>query len=60
MSKKEKVKKEDVEKENKFIQIIKKKWLIEGTTTLALVSIIIAAFICLNIFMHNLQTSINL
>ncbi len=55
MSKKEKVKKEDVEKENKFIQIIKKKWLIEGTTTLALVSIIIAAFICLNIFMHNLE-----
>lgn len=53
MSKKEKIKKEDIEKENKFIQIIKKKWLIEGTTTLALVSIIIAAFICINIFVQN-------
>lgn len=49
------IKTENKEKENRFIQIIKKKWLIEGTTTLALVSIIIAAFICLNIFMHNLE-----
>ena len=55
MSKKEKTKKQDIEKENKFITIIKKKWLIEGTTTLALVAIIIAAFICLDIFMHNLE-----
>lgn len=53
--KKEKIKKEDIEKENKFITIIKKKWLIEGTTTLALVAIIIATFICLNIFIHNLE-----
>ncbi len=55
MSKKEKNKKEEIEKENKFIQIIKKKWLVEGTTTLALVAIIISAFICLTIFMQNLE-----
>lgn len=55
MSKKEKIQKQDIEKENKFITIIKKKWLIEGTSTLALIAIIIAAFICLNIYMQNLD-----
>ena len=65
MSKKDKKQKDNVEnkmkknenevKENKFIQIIKKKWLVEGTTTLALVAIIISAFICINVFMHNLE-----
>lgn len=55
MSKKEKIKKEKIENENKFISIIKKKWLKEGITTLALVSIILAAFICLNVFMQNLD-----
>ena len=54
-NKNEKIKKEDIEKENKFITIIKKKWLIEGTSTLALVAIIISAFICFNIFMQNLE-----
>ena len=49
------IKSENEEKENKFIQTIKKKWLVEGTTTLALVAIIVAAFICLNIFMQNLE-----
>ena len=49
------IKAENEEKENRFINIIKKKWLVEGTSTLALVSIIIAAFICLNIYMQNLE-----
>ena len=42
-------------KENKFIQIIKKKWLINGTSTIALIAIILAAFIALNVFVQNLD-----
>ena len=55
MRKKDKIKEEKDKNENKFIQIIKKKWLIQGTTTLALIAIIICAFICINFFMHNLE-----
>lgn len=41
--------------ENKFVQIIKKKWIINGTLTFLLVAIIIASFIALNFFMQNLN-----
>lgn len=41
--------------ENKFIHIIKKKWLIKGTSTVALIAIIIAIFIALNVFIQNLD-----
>lgn len=57
MRKKDKVKQENEKSENKFVQIIKKKWLIQGTTTLALVAIIICVFICINVFIHNLELS---
>jgi len=40
---------------NKFIQTIKKKWLIDGTKTTILVLIIIAAFIAINIGMQALD-----
>ena len=36
-------------KPNKFIEIIKKKWLINGTKTLILVLLIVAIFLGLNI-----------
>ena len=56
--KKEKNKEKNKEKKNnKFIRIIKKKWLINGTTTIALVAIIIAAFIGVNVLMQNLDLS---
>ena len=49
-------KKEKNEKEpNKFIQTIKKKWLIDGTSTIILIAIVIAAFICINMLMQNLE-----
>lgn len=32
------------EKQNKFIEIIKKKWLVDGSKTFLLVAIIIAIF----------------
>lgn len=54
----EKVKKEKVKKEkqpNKFIEIIKKKWLVDGTKTFLLVAIIIAVFIGINILMQKLE-----
>ncbi len=57
-NKKEKVNKEKVNKEkkiNKFMDIIKKKWLINGTRTLFLVIIIIAVFIAIDIVMHKLE-----
>lgn len=41
--------------QNKFIQIIKKKWLIKGTTTIILFAIIIAIFIALNVFLQSLD-----
>lgn len=48
-----KVKKEG--KVNKFIEVIKKKWLIDGTKTFILIAIIIAIFIGINLFMQKLE-----
>ena len=42
-------------KPNKFIETIKKKWLIDGTKTTILVLIIIAIFIAINIGMQQLE-----
>lgn len=42
-------------KSNKLIEIIKKKWLINGTMTCLLVAIIIAIFITINIGMQKLE-----
>ncbi len=54
--KKEKIKKDKTTKKpNKFIEIIKKKWLIKGSTTLLLVAIIVAVFIAINVLMQNLE-----
>ena len=41
-----KIKKE--RKGNKFLDIIKNKWLIKGTTTLLLVAIVIACYLLIN------------
>lgn len=57
VSKKE-TKKQKTEKEkkpNKFIEIIKKKWLIDGTKTTLLILIIIAIFIGINYGMQALE-----
>ena len=43
------------EKQSKFVSTIKKKWLIDGTRTIILILIILAAFIGLNILMQNLE-----
>ena len=43
------------EKQNKFIEIIKKKWLVDGSKTFLLVAIIIAIFIGVNILMQKLE-----
>lgn len=43
------------EKLNKFIEVIKKKWLIDGTKTTILILIIAAAFIGINIGMQKLE-----
>ncbi len=40
---------------NRFVEIIKKKWLINGTKTIILVSIILAIFFAINIIMENLD-----
>ena len=53
-NKKEKKEKKD-KKPNKFIQTIKKKWLIDGTKTFILVIAIIVIFIAINILMQNLE-----
>ena len=57
--KKEKVSKIKTDKKekkpNKFIQTIKKKWLIDGTKTLILILAIIAICIAINILMQNLE-----
>ena len=61
--KEKKLKKEDKKttkvvkdsKENKFIEIIKKKWLVDGTKTFILIAIIIAIFIGINLFMQKLE-----
>jgi len=51
-----KMKKEKSEKgPNKFIETIKKKWLIDGTKTFILVLIIVAIFIGINILMQKLE-----
>ena len=42
-------------KPNKFIEIIKKKWLIDGSKTLILVLIILAIFFGINILMQELE-----
>ena len=61
--KEKKLKKEDKKttkvvkdsKENKFIEIIKKKWLVDGTKTFILIAIIIAIFIGINLSMQKLE-----
>lgn len=49
------VKKEKSEKKNRFLQIIKKKWLINGTRTFILIAIIVLAFIAINYGMQKLE-----
>ena len=54
--KKEQKKQDKKEKApNKFIQTIKKKWLIDGTKTTILVLLIIAVFIAINLGMQALD-----
>lgn len=53
--KKEKAKKD--KKPNKIIELIKKRWLINGTKTFILVAIIIAIFIAINYGMQALELS---
>ena len=59
---KEKMKKEKKEKKtnkekkpNKFMQIVKKRWLINGTKTTILVLVILAVFFAINILMQQLE-----
>ena len=52
---KNKTKVEKEKKPNKFIETIKKKWLVDGTKTCILVAIIIAIFIGINIGMQKLE-----
>ena len=52
---KKKNKENKEKKPNKFIETIKKKWLINGTKTFILVLIIIAIFIGINILMQKLE-----
>ena len=42
-------------KENRFLQIIKKKCLIDGTTTFLLIAVIIALFIAINMWVQSLE-----
>lgn len=49
--------KEKEKKPNKFIEIIKKKWLINGTKTAVLVLLIIAIFLGINYGMQKLELS---
>ena len=58
MPKEKKAKKEKVKKDketSKFVQKIKKKWLINGTKTLILVLLIIAVFIAINVGVQSLD-----
>ena len=59
LSKEEKaLKKSEAKKDkkaNKFIEIIKKKWLIKGTTTVALVAALIVIFVGINLIMQKLN-----
>lgn len=52
---KEEKKQNKEKKPNKFIEIIKKKWLVDGSKTFLLVLIIIAIFIGINIGMQKLE-----
>ena len=52
----EKKKKEKKErKPSRFIQMIKKRWLIDGTKTIILVLVLIAVFLAINTVLHNLD-----
>ena len=54
--KKQKNKKEKKDKKpNKFIEIIKKKWLVDGTKTTILVLAIVAVFVAINVLMQKLE-----
>ena len=53
VEKKNKEKKE--RKPSRFIQMIKKKWLIDGTKTIILVLVLIAVFLAINTVLHNLD-----
>ena len=58
MPKEKKAKKEKVKKDketSKFVQKLKKKWLINGTKTLILVLLIIAVFIAINVWGQSLD-----
>lgn len=55
MKEKEKNKKEKTEKSNKFIETIKKKWLIDSSKTILLIAIILAFFVGVTILMQKLQ-----
>lgn len=55
MKEEKKTKKEKSEKSNKFIETIKKKWLINGTKTFLLVFIILAFFIGVTVLMQKLD-----
>ncbi len=55
VDKKQKVKEEKPEKTNKFIETIKKRWLINGTKTVLLVAIIFAFFIGVTVLMQKLN-----
>lgn len=54
--KNKKVKKESTEKVSaKFVNIIKKRWLISGTNTILLIAILIAIFILINAIIKSLE-----
>ena len=58
MPKEKKAKKEKVKKDketSKFVQKIKKKWLIDGTKTLTLVLLIVFLFLAINTWMQSLE-----
>ena len=58
MPKEKKVKKEKAKKDketSKFVQTIKKKWLIDGTKTFILILLIIMVFIAINVGMQSLD-----
>ena len=42
-------------KVSKFIEMIKKRWLVDGTKTILLVAIIIGIFIAINSFMQKVN-----
>lgn len=54
-NKEKKAKKDNEEKNNKFLEIIKKRWLINGSKTLLLVVIILGIFIAITMCMQKLN-----